>query len=230
MEHVIHYISPGRHCCPWCEVESKSLKLPLNAQGPLPENPNWRKPSPSRSLKTLRRDYKNFITRGNGDLKKAKEYNNVIGPYFFDIPLDQVCGRTAFHIHTTLSLITQMAMTMVLSNWIKCFYRSVHLGCTSVSVFSRGSLIYLRLTVTAWTLRMLRAARLDHQHPFKTYSNSLQELATLSKEAETMSMQVTWLEQTRSCMILTSQDPESSGPLRIVTEELARAMNVHRQA
>ena len=111
---------------------------------------------------------------------------------------------------------------MVLSKWIKCLYRSVHLGCTSVLVFSRGSLIYLRLTVTAWTLRMLRATRLDHQHPFKTYSNSLQELATLSKEAETMSMQVTWLEQTRSCMILTSQDPESGGPLRIVTEELAR--------
>ena len=37
-----------------------------------------------------------------------------------------------------------------------------------------------------------------------------------------MSMQVTWLEQTRSCMLLTSEDPESSGPLRIVTEELAR--------
>ena len=37
-----------------------------------------------------------------------------------------------------------------------------------------------------------------------------------------MSMQVTWLEQTRSCMLLTSEDSESSGPLRIVTEELAR--------
>ena len=57
---------------------------------------------------------------------------------------------------------------------------------------------------------------------FETYSNSLQDLGTLSKEAETMSMQVTWLEQTRSCMLLTSEDPESSGPLRIVIEELAR--------
>ena len=36
-----------------------------------------------------------------------------------------------------------------------------------------------------------------------------------------MSMQVTCLEQTQSCMILTSEDPESSVPLRIVTEELA---------
>lgn len=57
---------------------------------------------------------------------------------------------------------------------------------------------------------------------FQAYSNSLQELATVSREAETLSMQVTWLEQTRSCMVLTSQDPESSGPFRIVTEELAR--------
>ena len=100
----------------WCEVESKNLKLPLNAQGPSPENPNRRKPSPSRSLETLRRDYENFLTQGKGDLKKAKEYNNVIGPYFFDIPLDQVCGKTAFRTYTTLSLITQMAMTMVLYN------------------------------------------------------------------------------------------------------------------
>ena len=46
---------------------------------------------------------------------------------------------------------------------------------------------------------------------FQTYFNSLQELVALSKEAETMSMQVTWLEQTRSIMILTSEDPESSG-------------------
>ena len=111
-----YYISPGRHCCLWCEVESKNLKLPLNAQGPSPENPNRRKPSPSRSLETLRRDYKSFLTRGKGDLKKAKGYNNVIGPYFFDIPLDQVCGKTAFCTYTTLSLITQMAMTMVLYN------------------------------------------------------------------------------------------------------------------
>ena len=63
---------------------------------------------------------------------------------------------------------------------------------------------------------------------FQTYSNSLQELVALSKEAETMSMQVTWLEQTRSIMILTSEDPESSGPLRIVTEELARVKSRQR--
>ena len=63
---------------------------------------------------------------------------------------------------------------------------------------------------------------------FQTYFNSLQELVALSKEAETMSMQVTWLEQTRSIMILTSEDPESSGPLRIVTEELARVKSRQR--
>ena len=68
-------ISPGHHCCLWCEVESKHLKLPLNTQGPSPENPNQRKPSPSCSLETLRRDYENFVMRGKGDLIKAKEFN-----------------------------------------------------------------------------------------------------------------------------------------------------------
>ena len=163
----MYCISPGRHCCLWCEVQSKNLKLPLSAQGPSPDNPNQRKPSPSRSLETLQRDYESFIKKGKGDLKKAKEYKNVIGPYFFDIPLDQVCWRTAFHVYTTSSLITYIAAQLVLFNWTTCFYRSAHLGYTSVSVFSRGSLIYWRLTATAWILHMLRAARLDHQLPFK---------------------------------------------------------------
>ena len=83
----------GRHCCLWCEVEGKNLKLPLRAHGSGPlttGDRDTRLPSPCRSLATLERDHMNFITIGKGDIKKAKEYKNVIGSRFFDIPLVQV--------------------------------------------------------------------------------------------------------------------------------------------
>jgi len=71
--HITFSIPPGRHCCLWCEVESKNLKLPVSIHGPTPDNPNQRKSSPSRSLETLRKDYERFITRGKGNIKTAKE-------------------------------------------------------------------------------------------------------------------------------------------------------------
>ena len=46
--------------------------------------------SPLTTLATLQQDLKDFTEKGNGDLNKAKEYNNVIGPPLLDIPLDMV--------------------------------------------------------------------------------------------------------------------------------------------
>ena len=111
---------------------------------------------------------------------------------------------------------------MVLSNWIM-FHRSVHLGYIHISlgIFQR---LFDLLEDDCHSLDLMYAesCQAGSSTSFKAYSNSLQELATLSREAETLNTQVIWLEQTRSCMALTSQDPESSGPFRIVTEELAR--------
>lgn len=46
--------------------------------------------SPSRSLQTLQHDHTDFLEKGDGDINKAKEYNNVIKPALLDIPLDMV--------------------------------------------------------------------------------------------------------------------------------------------
>ncbi len=43
-----------------------------------------------RTLNTLYEDHMNFATKGKGIIKLAKHYNNVIAPYFFDIPITQV--------------------------------------------------------------------------------------------------------------------------------------------
>ena len=44
----------------------------------------------ARTLESLRADHHRFLTVGGGRLKVAKNYNNVIESYFFDIPLENV--------------------------------------------------------------------------------------------------------------------------------------------
>jgi len=48
----------------------------------------------------LKEDHEAFVAAG-GDLQKAKEYNNVIAPYFFEIPLDQVLVLFTVTTHST---------------------------------------------------------------------------------------------------------------------------------
>ena len=43
-----------------------------------------------RTLQSLQADLLLFETAGKGDMKTAKNYNNVINQYFFPIPLKQV--------------------------------------------------------------------------------------------------------------------------------------------
>ena len=69
----------GKHNCLWCEISSDQLKTPRCE----------REPSQKRSLQSLQRDYEGFV-RGGGDIRSAKDYHNVIQPYFFEIPLNQV--------------------------------------------------------------------------------------------------------------------------------------------
>ncbi len=42
------------------------------------------------SLLTLQKVHSNFMSKAGGNLKQAKHFNNVIGDYFFDIPLENV--------------------------------------------------------------------------------------------------------------------------------------------
>lgn len=70
----------GRHCCLFCTITADQLKIPPALRDCVPQ---------TRTLKSLKEDYDRFIASG-GDVKHAKHYNNVICPFFFDIPLDQV--------------------------------------------------------------------------------------------------------------------------------------------
>ena len=73
----------GRHCCLWCTISKADLKVPLSIRGR----------SPARSLETLKEDHKKFMDAG-GNIKTAKQYNNVIGTALFPIPLDRVRAAT----------------------------------------------------------------------------------------------------------------------------------------
>ena len=45
---------------------------------------------PVRTLDTLQADLLRFQTAGKGNIKTTKQFNNVIGPHLFSIPIDQV--------------------------------------------------------------------------------------------------------------------------------------------
>lgn len=64
----------------WCLIASGALKTPREERGR----------STARTLEGILRDYIDFLGSG-GDLKDAKNHNNVMGSHFFDIELDQVC-------------------------------------------------------------------------------------------------------------------------------------------
>ncbi len=66
--------------------------------------------SPPRSFETLKEDHKRFLDAG-GDIKKAKEYNNIIGTALFPIPLDryvQLVTTTYKTLHITIILYIYM--------------------------------------------------------------------------------------------------------------------------
>lgn len=69
----------GRHCCLWCLIKSDLMKIPRGVRGR----------SPLRTLASITTDHNRYCTAGS-NLKKAKEYNNVIGTTFLDIEIDQV--------------------------------------------------------------------------------------------------------------------------------------------
>ena len=77
LNHVHTHV--GRHCCLWCHIKSDQLKVAKHIRGTCRE----------RSLATLDEDYSQFMAAG-GDIRNAKDHNNVIAPYFFEVPLDQV--------------------------------------------------------------------------------------------------------------------------------------------
>ncbi len=70
----------GRHNCLWCLVPSSKLV----------ESPSCRGSFQLRTLESLRDDHRRFMTAGKGNLKAAKNYNNIIGEILLDIPLTHV--------------------------------------------------------------------------------------------------------------------------------------------
>lgn len=69
-------------------ITSGRLKEPLAQRGRFPE----------RSLESLTSDHSQFVSSA-ADIRNAKNYNNVIEEYFFDIPLEYV-GEYAINIIT----------------------------------------------------------------------------------------------------------------------------------
>ncbi|XP_048584892.1 uncharacterized protein LOC116615474 [Nematostella vectensis] len=78
----LNFHMTGRHPCLWCEIAAADMKLP----------PEERPPAPKRTLESFRHNLREFREKGKSDLKRAKEYCNVIHEPLLDIPISQVKG------------------------------------------------------------------------------------------------------------------------------------------
>ena len=92
--HLSLKIHAGRHPCLWCTIRADQLKQTQHERGKLP----------LRTLDSLKADYLRFETIGKGDIRQAKNFNNVIGPVFFNVPLSQV----RLHVNTDCPFATYM--------------------------------------------------------------------------------------------------------------------------
>ncbi|KAI8497930.1 hypothetical protein Bbelb_245820 [Branchiostoma belcheri] len=85
----------GVHPCLWCEVTQADMRLSKDSR-----------PSAAlRSLTSLTTNYQRFMAEGKGNIKKAKDFKNVIAIPMFNIPLDQVCVPG---LHISLGLYQKM--------------------------------------------------------------------------------------------------------------------------
>ena len=120
-EHAL-YTCIGRHPCLWCTIRGDEMKVPRDQRS-----------TPSqRSLNSLEADYLQFQANGKGDIRKVKDYNNVMERPFFNIPITQVsnsqykldihvhvraCSSNYLHMHTYIHWCT-CTYTVGVSTWI----------------------------------------------------------------------------------------------------------------
>ena len=85
LNYFLQLKSIGRHSCLWCTIIAIEMKLPREE----------RSPTILRILENLGEQHQKFLDAG-GDIKKAKNYFNVIHKAIFDIPVEQVNKRKLF--------------------------------------------------------------------------------------------------------------------------------------
>ena len=85
LNYILQLISIGGHSCLWCTIIALEMKLPRDE----------RSPTILRTLENLHEQCQKFLDAG-GDIKKAKNYFNVIHKAIFDIPIEQVSNRKFF--------------------------------------------------------------------------------------------------------------------------------------
>ena len=69
----------GRHCCLFCQATKEEI-----------QQPSCDRNVTVRTLDTLEENLQDFRINGDGNIKNAKEYFNVINDRLFNIPLNQV--------------------------------------------------------------------------------------------------------------------------------------------
>ena len=100
------------------------------------------------------------------------------------------------HPWSSTVYMVRSKVIMVLSNWIACFYRSVHLGYIWVSVFW-STIGWCHSLDLASAESCLAGSSTSFNHILTAF-----KACSIPREVESLCIQVTWLGQTQSCMVM----------------------------
>ncbi|XP_019626065.1 PREDICTED: uncharacterized protein LOC109471222 [Branchiostoma belcheri] len=187
--HVRQLEAAGRLTCMTLEPEDRELIL--------------RK----RTLERLDMHYRQFQEEGGGNISKAKLYKNVIAPYMFNVPLDQVCVPG---LHVSLGIYHRLYTMM------------------------EAELQDLDRVIGAYMVRVVDDEDMDegevlyhHQlHGLKPYVEAMQEARAVDNMVEDLSEELEELESSLAYAILQARSLDN---IMSMKEEIERLMERKRK-
>ncbi|XP_078681781.1 uncharacterized protein LOC144916526 [Branchiostoma floridae x Branchiostoma belcheri] len=188
----------GKRPCLWCETAKESMTLEPDDRELI-----LRK----RTLERLDMHYRLFQEEGGGNISKAKLYKNVIAPYMFNVPLDQVCVPG---LHVSLGIYHRLYTMM------------------------EAELQDLDRVIGAYMVRVVDDEDMDegevlyhHQlHGLKPYVEAMQEARAVDNMVEDLSEELEELESSLAYAILQARSLDN---IMSMKEEIERLMERKRK-
>ena len=196
----------GRHCCLFCTVKSENLKIPPHSRQHQAE---------IHTVATLKSDHTSFVLSG-GNLRQAKQHNNVIRQLLFDILMANV------------SIIYYYLPTHAIAEWIYLngAHRlpiCIHAGCSAGLTYQSGYILPALYTARrcipsiGHNLCETNATTMDEESDggpsFLRYMNTMKIISELHSKRDVVQARVDNWTQLHTLLMLTLPNPEQTTQL-----------------
>ena len=138
------------------------------------------------------------MTDGQGELQKAKLFNNTIQPYFFDIPLHQVIlGKADWNKHAPKLQVCLPGLHITLGIFF-CLFSLLEDECHCSD---------------------LEVAKPDDRTTFATYASSLHQRASLQEEKDQLTNLINTINQVITYLALNLPNPQQNPGLQAACQQ-----------